>query len=383
MSSPVPVSAINRGRRDSDAGGEPPLGEEDFDHITDFFMWDSEDPGRFEQAFCVLDEPYMRPVFGSPVGDRLREVLTFIQQDKGLCEHTDFQVVYKDKYVFRGHRERTVEGVQICLRRIQEKVPRLQDLILPPFWREILNSETLTPGGLVILGAKPGSGKSTTIGAMVRSRLEKFAGFCKTIEAPPELPLQNSWGRGVCFQIPVDESADRDKQFANPLRALLRGYPSIPGGGRTMLVVGETRDPETAAEVVHASVGHLVITTMHALDVETTVSRFCSMAGKLLGTEVAREMTASALRVVANMSLEKANGGGNGWHRRRAVGELLYSGGASSSVANRIRKGDFSSLLGEAQQQGRRLRGAADRSEAVDQVLESISPNVRKESAAV
>lgn len=370
---PVPV-ARSAGRESN--GELPPITGEDFDEITDFFLWDSDDPSAFADSFCFFDHPYPRPIAGTPVGERMQDLLSFIRSHDDFKHQTDFQVTYQDKYVFRAHRDPTVQGTQICLRRVKESVPRAQDLAWPAFWREVLLSNTLNDGGLVILASKPGSGKSTTIAAMVRSRLEMYGGFCKTIEAPPEYPLQNRWGKGVCFQVPVNEDLPRDQQFAVPLRGLLRGYPTIPGGGRTIMVVGETRDKETAAEVVTQSVGHLVITTMHALDIESAVSRFCGMAGQVLGPDVAREMVSSALRIVATQRLERVEGG-NGWTRRRMEGDLLFSRGGFTAIGNMIKKGEFTGLVGECIKQKRMLEDAHKRSQDADAVLSEISPDVR------
>lgn len=368
--------ATSRGR--SDDGNEPPINMENFDRITDFFMWDSDDPQLFADAWCAFDAPYARPIANTDVAEVMEECLKFIRTECKDAKHDDFQITLRDRYVFRVHRERTIGTDQLCLRRVTEHVPRLEELTLPPFWQEIFLSNTLLEGGLIVLSAKPGSGKSTTIAGTIRSRLEKFGGICKTVEAPPEFPLQNLWGRGVCYQIPVDETLPREDQFSKPIRGLMRGYPT---GMPSILVVGEVRDKETAAECVRAAVGHLVITTMHAPDVESATRMLCGWAGQVYGEMVARDMVGSALRIVAQQRLEriKAPTAEGVWARRRVTGDLLFSRGGNTDIGNMIREGDFGSLLGKVKEQNRMLEKAAAAREEVDAFLDRLSPDIRKD----
>lgn len=387
---PAPVSSVDDDNTE--------LTIEDFDDIDDFFCWDSPFTEKFDDAFCLFEGPYARPIAGTPVGAMVRALVEQIYEDPLHREASliDFQQFFKytdakgedREVVFRCHRDMTVQGRQLCIRRVKETVPTLYDLSFPPYWREVMLSDTLNEGGLVVLASKPGSGKSTTIAAMLRSRLEKFGGFCKTVEAPPEYPLQNSWGRGVCFQIPVDETLPREEQFARPLRGLLRGYPAIPGGGRTILMVGEVRDPETAAEVLQQSVGHLVVTTTHALDIHSAMQRIAGLAGRILGDNVAREMLASAVRLVINQRLERVPSAANGerpsgWRRRIATGQLIYSSGGHTDIGNNIREGKWESLVGVESKQRTRLELAAASNVNVERALADLSPPVNARPGAV
>jgi Tfp pilus assembly pilus retraction ATPase PilT len=331
--------------------------------VTDLYLWDTDSPEDFWTRWRSRRRItlYRLPVRGSLSSFRRFAITSAPNRRWVMCVSTMISVdfKYQDRhFVYRVHRDQTTYRKQLCLRRVSTEVPKISRLALPPMWKEILLSETLgREGGLVILAAKPGSGKSTTIAGMIRERLERFGGVARTIEAPVEFPLQNSWGKGVCFQIPVDESLSREEQFLRPLRAQMRAYPT---GVPSILMVGEIRDGETAAEVINASVGHLVITTMHAIDIETTIRRLCGWSGQVFGTEVAREMVGGALRVVANQRLERVGG------RRVATGEMLFSRGAYSPIANIIRSGKFEQLTGEIKTQQRKLAKAAEAGMDVD-----------------
>lgn len=377
--SPVPAGVPVPAPAASPAGGAiaasrvDVLGIDAIDSVTDLYMWDSDDPHDMDDAMAFAQKEYALPVAGSGIEEFVLQLRKFICTSPRMADarrHNDFQVdfEYGDRhFVYRVHRDMTTYRPQLCLRRVSTEVPRLSDLTLPPMWKEILLSRTLgVEGGLVILAAKPGSGKSTTIAGMIRERLERYAGVARTIEAPVEFPLQNSWGRGVCFQIPVDESLPRNEQFLRPLRAQMRAYPT---GVPSILMVGEIRDQETAAEVINASVGHLVITTMHAIDIETTIRRLCGWAGMVFGTEVAREMVGGAIRVVANQRLVRVGG------KRVAEGELLFSRGAYSPIASIIRSGKFEQLTGEITKQQRQIEKAAAAKQEVDSFLNELSPN--------
>jgi len=372
--SPTPVARVSGGEA---AGSE--LRMERLDDITDFYIWDSDSAEDFEMAMAFAGLDYALPVAGSEIEGFVLKLRDFIRTDDILREVrrlNDFQIDFEFEgrhFVYRVHRDLTIHRPQLCLRRVSTEVPTLSRLTLPPMWREILLSNILVKeGGLVVLASKPGSGKSTTIAGMIRELLEIFGGVARTIEAPVEYPLQNSWGRGVCFQIPVNENLPRAEQFLVPLRAQMRAYPT---GVPSILMVGEIRDQETAAEVINASVGHLVITTMHAIDIETTVRRLCGWAGQVFGPEVAREMVGGAIRVIANQRLERVNG------RRVAQGEMLFSRGAYSPVASIIRQGRFEQLTGEINSQ-QRLIGAADVAKKnVEQFLNELSPNEKVNSS--
>lgn len=372
----VPTPTPSHGEATPPGGGPPDLKMASLDFITDFFCWDSDKPEDFEDAFCFLDSPIPRPVAGTEVGDFLFELLQYIRSGQaGISqEAVNAQINYRDKYIFRLHRDRTVQGIQLCIRRVQESCPQLEDLsFVNPYWRPLMLHPSLTEGGLVVFASKPGSGKSTTLAGMCRSRMQLFGGFGKSVESPPELPLQNEFGKGVFFQIPVDETLPQHEQFARPLRELLRGYPSIPGGGRTILVVGEVRDPETAALVVQGAVGHLVVTTLHAITTDMACARLASMAGEILGHEVARDMVASSLRLVISQRLETNASPTTRWNRKKIAGELLFSHSYYSRTAQAIRKGEFANLANVQKDQTTTMSVGAERGDPANEIYKQLA----------
>ena len=336
----------------------PTLTADDIGRINDFYVWDVADLDesvKTSMAFC--GEPAARPVADTPVETWLRGLLAHVR--KHHPKDIDFRVEYRHEgnlYLYRGHRDTTVNHPLLALRRHPIESPRLEDLSLPAYWRDLLMQPRLLKGGLVLIAAVTGQGKSTTIAGMVRSRLERYAGFCRTIEDPPELPLHGTHGSGICIQTPVSLDDGREG-FAEALRSALRSFPALPSGG-TICVVGEVRDAETAAVLLQAAVnGHLVITTVHANDITTACSRICSMASGAMPEVMARELFASGLIYAIHQSLT-FDPNQTGWKRGKVGGDILASFDNASAVASMIRDGNFKNINSVVENQRAQLRNA-------------------------
>ena len=138
------------------------------------------------------------------------------------------------------------------------KPPRLASLGLPPG----VEALTRLPRGLVLVGGPTGSGKTTTLAALVEEINRRDARHIVTIEDPIE--YEHSHRRSLVEQIEIGPDAP---DFPTALRAALRQAPDV-------LVVGEMRDPETMRiALAAAETGHLVLSTVHTSDAASTVSR--------------------------------------------------------------------------------------------------------------
>jgi Tfp pilus assembly pilus retraction ATPase PilT len=248
--------------------------------------------------------------------------------------YTEF-VVREGERAYRGHVIDTVKGRWFALRKMPDRVPPLETLGLDKAIQDLLAHKNLAKnGGLIIICGETGQGKSTTIASAIMRRMENLGSFCLTIEDPPEMPLHGIHGKGICYQ-----TETRIGDFAAALRGAMRSYPAVGG---SMLYVGETRDPETAAEVMRASVnGLLVLTTLHANDPTTAVQRFTTMAKAVMKSDdEVRDVTASALRLVMHQELEYIPGVGGQPARRRLRVAFAFSENQSSPMAQAIRSGD-------------------------------------------
>jgi len=181
-----------------------------------------------------------------------------------------------------------------AIRRLPPLVPRLSSLGLPPG----IEALTRLSRGLVLVGGPTGSGKTTTLAALVNEINHRDAKHIVTIEDPIEYEHQHR--RSVVEQIEIGVDAP---DFPTALRAALRQAPDV-------IVVGEMRDPETMQIAVAAGeTGHLVFSSLHTTDVATTVARIAD-SFPLERQNTIRQEVAMALAAVLTQTLMPKTGGG-------------------------------------------------------------------------
>jgi twitching motility protein PilT len=201
------------------------------------------------------------------------------------------------------HRERGRPAA--TFRALATRPPRFSELNLPT------NVMALTrlPYGLVLIGGPTGSGKSTTLAAIVDEINRRDAKHIITIEDPIE--YEHPQLKSVVEQIEVGIDAP---DFPTALRSAVRQAPDV-------LVVGEMRDPETMRIALTAGeTGHLVFSTLHTGDVTTTISRVAdSFPAERQGT-IRQELSMSLAAVMTQILVPKIDGG------RIPAAELLMIG---------------------------------------------------------
>ncbi|HLJ26695.1 MAG TPA: PilT/PilU family type 4a pilus ATPase [Candidatus Angelobacter sp.] len=201
------------------------------------------------------------------------------------------------------HRER--EHAAAAIRALPTKVPLLRDLHLPPQ----VEALTRLARGLVLIGGPAGSGKTTTLSALVHEINRREPRHILTIEDPIEYEHANI--RSVLEQVEIGTDA---RDFPTALRAALRQAPDI-------LVVGEMRDPETMRIAVSAAeTGHLVFSTLHTTDVASTVSRICDSFPPERQNTIRQELAMALAAVHTQILLPSQHGG------RVPAAELLMVG---------------------------------------------------------
>ena len=180
------------------------------------------------------------------------------------------------------------------IRRLPSVVPRLDTLGLPPAV-ELLSR---LPRGLVLIGGPTGSGKTTTLAALVNEINHRDAKHVITIEDPIE--YDHPHRRSIIEQIEIGVDAP---DFPTALRGALRQAPDV-------IVVGEMRDPETMQIAVAAGeTGHLVLSSLHTTGVSTTVARIADSFPVERQNTIRQEL-AMALAAVMTQTLMPKIGGG-------------------------------------------------------------------------
>lgn len=201
------------------------------------------------------------------------------------------------------HRERGRPAAS--LRSLPGRPPHLSELDLP---KNVLGLTRL-PYGLVLIGGPTGSGKTTTLAALVDEINRRDAKHIITIEDPIE--YEHPHQKSVIEQIEIGVDAP---DFPTALRSALRQAPDV-------IVVGEMRDPETMRIALTAGeTGHLVFSTLHTGDVTSTISRVAdSFPPERQGT-IRQELSMSLAAVMTQILLPRIGGG------RIPAAELLMIG---------------------------------------------------------
>ena len=216
---------------------------------------------------------------------------------------SSYRVAGLGRFRINLHRERGRAAAAI--RALPQRVPTLRELNLPP------SVETLAhlPRGLVLIGGPAGSGKSTTLAALIDDINRREARHIVTIEDPIE--YEHMHIRSVIEQVEIGTDAP---DFPTALRAALRQAPDV-------LVVGEMRDPETMRIAVSAAeTGHLVLSTLHTIDVATTISRISDSFSDERQNTIRQELAMAIAAVLTQILLPSKSG------ERFPAAELLMIG---------------------------------------------------------
>ncbi len=201
----------------------------------------------------------------------------------------DFATFVKDRARFRVNAHFQRDSIAIAFRAIPNKVPKIQDLNLPP----VVETFVDLPRGLVLVTGETGSGKSTTLAAMIETINHRYARHIITIEDPIEYTLTNN----KCL-IEQREVGSDVPSFASGLKHVLRQDPDI-------ILVGEMRDLETTgAAITAAETGHLVLSTLHTQSAAQTVERIIDIYPANQQNQI-RAMLASTLQAVISQTLFK------------------------------------------------------------------------------
>jgi twitching motility protein PilT len=215
---------------------------------------------RIQGVMRILGKEKLEPEM---VDKMVREITTEDQYKKLLKERTlDFSYRLGDKYRFRVNVFFQMDGLSAVFRIIPVDILSLEALKLP----EVINSFTEIQRGLVLVTGVTGSGKSTTLAAILDKINRETKKHIITIEDPIEFVHKD---KGCLIN---QRSVGQDTlSFSNALRAALREDPDI-------ILVGEMRDLETIDIALHAAnTGHLVFSTLHTLDAKETIDRIVGM----------------------------------------------------------------------------------------------------------
>ncbi|MGI6680200.1 MAG: type IV pilus twitching motility protein PilT [Bdellovibrionota bacterium] len=227
----------------------------------------------------------------------------------------DFSIEFGEMARFRVNVYCQQRGIGAVFRQIPTKILTMEELGLPRAFSSIIRKER----GLILVTGPTGSGKSTTLAAMLNQVNEERAGHILTIEDPIEFVHQSK----KCL-VNQREVGAHTKSFSNALRAALREDPDY-------ILIGELRDLETIQlALTAAETGHLVFGTLHTSSAPKTIDRIIDVFPASQQGQV-RSMFSESIQAVITQTLCKKIGGG-----RVAAFEVLLG---TTAVRNLIREG--------------------------------------------
>lgn len=257
--------------------------------------------------------------------EKLRSFFTVMSDEKQKelfsIGNADFGYELKEVARFRGNCFRQHHGSSMVFRVIPSRIPTIEELNLPPVLTEIAEMQR----GLVVVTGPTGSGKSTTMAAMINHLNQHRKAHIVTIEDPIEFFHTSN----QCL-IDHREVGDHAVSFSDALKAVLREDPDI-------ILVGEMRDLETIYLAIKAAeTGALVFGTLHTNSAAKTIDRIIDVFPANQQNQIRSMLSDSLKAVVAQLLLRRSDKVG-----RVAVQEILLS---REGFPNLVREGKTSQL---------------------------------------
>ena len=233
---------------------------------------------------------------------------------------------------FRANFYKTLNGTGAVLRRVETKAPLMEDLNLPPVLYELLD----THKGLVLVTGPTGSGKSTTLAAIINQINESRKSNIITIEDPVEFVHEDKMSI-----VSQREVGKQTKSFANALKAALREDPDV-------ILVGEMRDLETIGlALTAAETGHLVFGTLHTSGAPNTINRIIDVFPPEQQNQIRAQISESLKMVVTQKLFKKKDSSG-----RVGAFEIMMCNAPIKNLIREAKIHQIPSVMQTAQREG-------------------------------
>ncbi|WP_442786207.1 type IV pilus twitching motility protein PilT [Isachenkonia alkalipeptolytica] len=262
-----------------------------------------------ESEFPVLGPEDTKELVYQILKERHKNTL----EEKG---EVDLSYTYPGLSRFRINAYRQRGSYAMALRAIPMEIPDIEDLYLPEVLRTLANKRR----GIILVTGPTGSGKSTTLAAMINHINKTRKEHIVTLEDPIEYLHRHN--RSIINQREIGGDTEN---FANSLRASLRQDPDV-------ILVGEMRDLETIATALTAAeTGHLVLATLHTIGAAKTIDRVIDVFPPHQQQQVRVQLSGVIEGIISQQLLQTADG-----QARRAALEIMV---ATPAIRNLIREG--------------------------------------------
>jgi twitching motility protein PilU len=213
--------------------------------------------------------------------------------------------------------------VGMVIRTIPAEIPNFDKIGLPPILKEVIMNKR----GLVLVVGGTGSGKSTSLAAMIDHRNSTSAGHIITVEDPVEFVHQSKMSLITHREVGVDTHS-----WHHALKNTLRQAPDV-------ILIGEIRDAETMEHAIaFAETGHLCLGTLHANSANQTIERVINFFPEERRNQLLMDLSANLRAIVAQRLVRTQDGNG-----RKAAIEIMLN---TPTIAERIFKGEFTEIKG-------------------------------------
>ena len=210
------------------------------------------------------------------------------------------------------------QNVGMVVRTIVNDIPTLDQLAMPPILKEIV----MTKRGLVLVVGATGSGKSTSLAAMIHERNCSSAGHIVTVEDPVEFVHQSQQSLITHREVGIDTHS-----WHNALKNTLRQAPDV-------ILIGEIRDTETMEHAIaFAETGHLCLGTLHSNSANQTIDRIINFFSEDRRKQLLMDLSSNLRAIISQRLIRTEDGKG-----RRAAMEILIN---TPIVADKLLKGEF------------------------------------------
>lgn len=256
------------------------------------------------------------------------------QQEKynnGLEVDIGYEIKGSGRYRLNICQQRSTPRI-VC-RHIPDKIPNFHELCLPPAVEKL----SLSHRGLILVTGTTGSGKSTTLAAMVDNIARTRSCHVVTIEDPIEFIFKDR--KSIITQREVNLDT---QSFKHALKYSLRQDPDV-------ILLGEMRDEETILmALMAAETGHLVLSTLHTLDATETINRIIGAIPEGLQAQTRLQLASVLVGVISQRLLKRADGRG----RIAAIEILICNRRAQEIIADPKRTKDLKEVISESRTSG-------------------------------